>query len=41
MDALNNEAMNDAALRKVEAKSQWLEHGIGLVEELRFGLCKR
>lgn len=41
MDAINNKAINDAALRKAEEKLQQLERMTVLVEEPGFGLCKK
>ena len=41
MDAINNKAINDAALRKAEEKLQQLERMTVLVDEPGFGLCKK
>ncbi|MCW5898980.1 MAG: TraR/DksA C4-type zinc finger protein [Flavobacteriales bacterium] len=41
MDAINNKAINDAALRKAEEKLQQLDRMTVLVDEPGFGLCKK
>ncbi len=41
MDAINNRAISEAALRKAEEKLQQLERMTQLVEEPGFGLCKK
>lgn len=41
MDAINNKAISEAALRKAEEKLQQLERMTRLVDEPGFGLCKR
>ncbi len=41
MDAINNKAISEAALRKAEEKLQQLERMTQLVEEPGFGLCKK
>lgn len=41
MDAINNKAINDAALRKAEEKLAQLERMEHHVDEPGFGLCKK
>ncbi|MFN3874776.1 MAG: TraR/DksA family transcriptional regulator [Flavobacteriales bacterium] len=41
MDAINNKAVNDAALRKAEEKLQQLQRMQQHMDEPGFGLCKK
>jgi DnaK suppressor protein len=41
MDAINNKAVNEAALRKAEEKLQDLERISGRIDEDGFGLCRK
>lgn len=41
MDAINNKSVNDAALRKAEAKLNNLKIAKGRVDDSDFGICVR
>ena len=41
MDAINNKSVNDAALRKAEAKLKNLEVALTKVDDTDFGICIR
>ena len=41
MDAINNKSINDAALRKAEAKLKNLEYALGRVGDYDFGACAK
>lgn len=41
MDAINNKAVNDSALRKAKEKLALLERMVGQVDDPGFGLCRK